>query len=293
MPVHFGNAEEAKVWVDNWVERTQSISVFPGIADYEDRHQEKFGRDFGQLGSQFEIQYSSLVGLLDQINGLDKTTWPLHRPVQFILISYNLKPLISAMDRLSKGFYEDAVTLIRSAYETFLRTLFISCHKDHPYSCLVNRPPAGEPVFNVTNFVRDELRVDWLTNYSIMSVFAHSNVHQTTEAVIRAAQRVDEPEVQGLQFEYREDLAALAGVFLQFLVFAYLRVAIERLVGPLTPPDVRQFDTAVEAKDFLAYIFHNHPKEYWRSLADDLDFIFDLLEVADRGDDWHEFARVR
>jgi len=33
----------------------------------------------------------------------------------------------------------------------------------------------------------------------------------------------------------------------------------------------------------------NHPKEYWRMVAGDLDLLFAMLKVADRREDWHAF----
>lgn len=103
-----------------------------------------------------------------------------------MLAAYNVKTFYSALDRLTKGYYEDSITLTRGLYETFVRTLFISCHPDDAYNALIFKPPKGERAFNLTNFLRNELGLEWETKYGVMSTFAHSNSLQVLSALQRA-----------------------------------------------------------------------------------------------------------
>lgn len=293
MDLSFDSVEEARQWADDWLNRLGQSPVVIELLQYEEHHREQVLHDYGRLFNQFEAHYTALVQLIDQVNFIDRSSWPQHRTVQYILMSYNLKPFWSAVDRLTKGFYEDALTLLRGLYETFLRVVFVSCHSGDPWGVLVNKPPKGTPAFNMTNFVRDELELQWLSKYAIMSVFAHSNALQALEALKRASERQGEPERFRLSFEYDTKLVELAAAFLQFLLLVYLRFGLERLVGDSEPHDHEQLTTARESLALLTYGLVDHPKEYWKGVAEDLDFLFQMLEFADRGEDWRAMVQAR
>ena len=293
MSVRFESTEQARDWADKWLGTLGPSPVIEDLFQHETAHREQFLRDYGRLVAQFEAHYTALVGLIDQVNYIDRSSWPRHRAVQYVLMSYNLKPFWSAVDRMTKGFYEDALVLLRGLYETFVRVVFVSCHPEDPWGVLANKPPKGTPAFNMTNFVRDELDLEWLSKYAIMSVFAHSNALQALEALRRASERRGEPERFGLRFEYDAKLIELAAAFLQFLLLVYLRFGLERLVDAADPRDRDQIQTARESLALLTYGLTDHPKDYWKGVAEDLDFLFPMLALADGGGDWRATVRAR
>lgn len=99
----------------------------------EQAHIETFMLEYGRLRAQFDVEYEALVGPVDQVNFVDRSTWPPARSIQYVLLAYNLKPFASAMDRLARGYYEDAITLTRVLYE----------RRRYPASpaCSVSSPP--------------------------------------------------------------------------------------------------------------------------------------------------------
>lgn len=109
----FDNAEEARQWADEWLRTLGPSPVITELLRYETDHREQVLRDYGRLVAQFEAQYTALAQLIEQVNFIDRSSWPPHRAVQYVLMSNNLKPFWSAVDRLTKGFYEDALTLLR------------------------------------------------------------------------------------------------------------------------------------------------------------------------------------
>ena len=277
--------------MDTWVEERLPTKVVPLLLGHEREHFELFNQDYGRFVSQFEVQYSALAEIIDQINFVERSSWPDHRSLQYVLVAYNVKTFYSALDRLVRGYYEDSITLIRGLYETFVRTLFVSCHPDDAYSALIFNPPKGVKRFNLTNFLRDELHLEWETKYGVMSTFAHSNSYQVLTALERATQGIGEPERFGISFEYNTALAEAAIPFLQFVLLAHLRFSMERFIGAITCPDQRGLSTATGSVDLLTYGLVNHPKEYWRTVARDLDVLFEMLEIADRREDWKAFLK--
>lgn len=286
----FDDVEQAKAWADAWVNDHEPADLAQRVAGGESEHLEFFSKDYGRFVSQFEVEYSALVEIIDQINFVEKASWPDHRAVQYVLVAYNVKTFSSALDRLRKGYYADCITLTRGLYETFVRILFISCHPDDAYNVLVFKPPKGARTFNLTNFLRDELGLEWETKYGVMSTFAHSNSFQVLSALERALERSGEPELFGLGFDRDPSLAEAAIPFLQFVLLAHLRFAAERLAGDVALPD-QLASTAADSVALLTYGLVNHPKEYWRMVARDLDVLFETLAVADRREDWKACLR--
>jgi hypothetical protein len=182
----FESDEQARDWADAWVEEHLPAEVVVSTTQAEREHFESFKKDYGRFVAQFEVEYAALVKVIDDINFVERSSWPDHRAVQYVLAAYNVKTFYSAVDRLARGYYEDCITLTRSLYETFARVLYISCHPDNAYSALVFNPPKGVRKFNLTNFLRDELGLDRGSQYAIMSTFAHSNSYLSLVALRRA-----------------------------------------------------------------------------------------------------------
>ena len=220
--------------IDAWVARNLPSQTMIELAEFERDHLERFRQNYGRLHEQFAVAFDHLVAATERINYLDKSKWPSHRSLQFILLSHNLKSFPSAMDRLSKGYYEDSITLSHTLYETFVRMIFVSCYANDPFGA-VTTVPKGHPQFNLTNLVRDELRLDWRLLYENMSRFAHSNVPATMASLARLVERVGEPEWLGFQFDEDTAILEVTGTFLTFLLLTHTRFVIDVLIGSEAP----------------------------------------------------------
>jgi hypothetical protein len=286
----FDSDEHATAWANEWIEAHLPPAVVLRALDSEREHFALFERDHGKFVGLFEIQYSALVRVIDQINFIEKAFWPNHRTTQFVLLAYNAKSLYSSFDRVAKGYYEDGITLTRGLYETFVRIVWMSCYPDDAFGALVRNAPNVRK-FNLTNFVRD-LSFDWQPVYRLMSSFAHSNSPQVIWALERIVRHEGEPERFGARFDYDAKLADAAIPLLSFVLLVQLRLAVERFIGSATPPDQEALQLARESIDLLTHGLVNSPSEMWRTTARDLDLLFDMLHLADRREDWKQFLRV-
>lgn len=286
MKLEFNSAGDARDWADQWVRAHIPAAVQEELATFEAEHLQRFLTDYGRGHDQFYVQYDALVRLVDEVNFIDKTDWPGHRVPQYVLLAKNLKALHSAMDRLSKGFYQDAVTLLRGSYDAFLRAVHISCYPADPYAVLVDKPPAGTTRFNATNLVESQLRLNWRFLYQLMSVFAHANTFEALKSLREMQDGYSERF--GLTFEDDKALRELAFPFLQLVLLAFLRFVLEVIIGAgaMSIDEPGLISTSQESVQLLTYGFDHHEKERWPQLSADLDYVFEIISVADAGGDW-------
>lgn len=279
--------------VDAWVRSRLAESVVGDIKQLEVDHFAVFMKEYGRFVEQFEVQYSALVEALEAANFVDRTNWPQHRYVQFALLSYNVKTFHSAFDRIVRGYYEDGIALTRGLYEAFVRTLFVSCFPDDAYSALITNAPKGMRRFNLTNFLDHDLGLQWETKYAVTSPFAHSNSLETFQALKRAIDRVGEPEVFGFRLAFDERLAEASIPLLNFVLLTHMRFVLEQLLGDDTDVDEDLLAGIRESVRLLAHQIETHDSEYWRTVAADLDLLFEMLDVADERGDWRAFLASR
>jgi hypothetical protein len=276
---------EFKIWLDKWTAQQLPSDVVARLIEEERLHAAAFMTEYGRFAAQFEAMYSAHVRLLDDVNFMEKSTWPTHRGIQYVLLAYNAKSIYSAFDRLMRGHYEDSITLLRSLYETFVRTMWVSTFPDVAYNVLTPKPVEG-PAFNLTNYLRDNLRLEWQTNYNVLSTFTHSNSFLVLQAVIRAATREGEPERFQTRVQFDPKLAETAISFLIFVFLTHARFTVDLLVGSAPVPNNEHLATARNTTAALTRMVRGSPSAYWRRVAEDLDYLFEMLAVADRGEDW-------
>jgi len=284
---------EAKRRIDGWVEQHLPSRVVVNARVQETDHVKRFLAEYGRAAAQFEVEFTALVETIDRINFVEREVWPPHRSIQYALLAHNLKPLRSVMDRVANGYYEDALALLRVAYETFIRLVFISLHHDDPWGALTPKPTPLTPPFNLTGFVRDQLRLGWATSYSVLSAFTHSNAVDVLDSLKRAAARQGEPERFGPSIEFDASRVELVLPQLHFALLAYLRFTVDLLVGPELRPQFPEATVATESVEVMTFVVRTHPKPYWRQVADDLDYVFELIGVAEVGADWRQTTKWR
>jgi hypothetical protein len=288
----FGSPDEALAWADAWVLRNLPSRTIGELGEFEHDHLARFRQDYGRLHDQFDVAFDQLVAAIERVNYIDKSSWPSHRSLQFMMLAHNLKSFPSAMNRLSNGYYEDSITLSRTLYEAFVRVVWVSCYAHDPLGAVM-AVPKGHPKFNLTNFVRDELRLDWRLLYENMSRFAHSNSPATMASLARLITRDGEPELFGLQFDEDRATLEVAATFLPFLLLAYLRTVVEILIGTGDPVATSQMDIARETIALLELVVTGSEKPLWLTIAADLGYVLKLMNIADTGGDWALMASKR
>ena len=272
-------------WADAWTAQHKPSEAVQSLRAQEAEHAQLVATSYGRLLDQLEVEFAAHAAALDLVNYTDRTTWPGHRSVQHMLLSANAKSFHTSIDLLRRGHYEDCLALTRGLYETFARALFISCYPDTTRSTLAPAPK-GTRAFKLTNFLRDDLKLQWSSQYSIMSTFAHSRAFQVVQAWERTATRTGDPERFGVTHGFDPALFELAAPFLQFVLFAHLRFTTDQLVGGSDVSDPEALRTAHEARDLLSFGLETHPKPYWQQVRSDLDDVFAVVDTADQGGDW-------
>lgn len=289
----FENSEAAQRWADQWLSERLPTPLVLELVEDERTHFASFNVDYGRYVGQFEVEFQALAGLIDDLNFVDRSAWPAHRNVQYVLAAHNVRTFFSALDRLVRGYYQDCFSLTRGLYETFVRMVFVSCYPESAYNVLMRKPPKGERTFNLTNFLRDDLGLAWETKYEIFSIFAHSNSFQVLNTLKRAVDREGEPERFGVRIDYQPAMIEAAAPLLQFVLACHLRFAVERFADVVPAIAPERLRDAQNALSLLTYGLTTHTKEHWRMVAADLDTIFAMLDVADRRGDWRAFLSAR
>jgi len=257
---------------------------FVNIQDYEAQHLAYMGREYGRFMNQFEMFFCAMIDYADNINYLDKSHWPINRGFQFVIAVRSLKQLRSAYMLLNSGAYEDAITILRSAYESFLRIVFVSCHPECPYNAYDAKGQTGTQ-FNATNMVNLDLKLNW-TKYGIASAFAHSNKYQVWGDMIELAEK-NKRKLITLTYEKDDDMIGLVINFMMFLVAVYLG-AFDQLFTPNISGHAERdkLQPHIDKLHEYAQISHealrtHNVHEYWRQTAVDVEHIFELIKTMD------------
>lgn len=157
---------------------TPASRIAMSISEYEKTHTKKVLKDYGRFVKQFEDFYDLLVQLIHKINYIKKDDWhTTSKSVQFLIVAHSLETFNSSFDLLLKGHYGDSVILSRSIYESLIRVIYLSCYPKEGYSVFIKKRD-GTKEFNLTGFLKDELKLDWDRYYSLMSAVTHSNAYQ-------------------------------------------------------------------------------------------------------------------
>lgn len=270
--------------------KESDTKVVSNILDFQQAHFAKFNKEYGRFIGQYEMFYSALVRLTYAINYFDKSQWPKHRALQFTIAAHSQRQLYTAFYLLHQGFYEDSISLIRSAYESFLRILFISCNQDHSWNVFSDKE--GGPKFNATNFVKEELKLDWPT-YKLMSSFAHSNKVDVLEDMVQISEKAQKEPI-ALKLKYDEKRMGVAINYLQFLMLVFLKLSNEIFIADYSNHSQREqieaeLNKVQEYADILTLVMETHSNnEIFRIMAQDVKHIFQLIHAMekDKCKDW-------
>lgn len=276
------------------------VDPVANLEDYQSKHRLYMNTRYGRFISQFQMYFSAIADTGNNINYLDKSHWPAHRSLQFIIATHSLKQFYSSYTLLLDGAYEDAITIQRSLYESFLRVVFISLHPADAYNVYNYRNPSSPQSgtrFSATNLVNN-LGFGW-TTYNIMSMFAHSNMYNVVETGARIVTD-GQNEAIALMYEKNDDMISIVVNFMVFLFAAYLKLFSEVFTVnyPAAETNIkRHLESLSEYKDVAMRTVKEHSvSKYWRQVGIDVEDLFRLINVMDGGLslDWHqEWQRIR
>lgn len=262
----------------------ESYKVVEQIMDYENRHAYLITKKYGRFICQFDVSYSFLVDLNSLINYIDKSKWPKHRSIQWLLLNYNLKPIYSSFSRLIRGFYEDSLISIRPSYEALIKAIWISCYPTTPYSALIDQKD-GSTKFNLTNFVKDQLKLDW-SDYKILCAMAHSHWLSVLNHV-KESLSPDKKQIVNMELKFNKELFTLGINYINFIIYTYLRIYTEIFITSTNKYLTE--DTVHKANEFIVLwkeSFLSNPKPYWPNVMSDVDKLFFMMKECDSGKNW-------
>lgn len=288
--------------LDDLVAKSET-PIVEGIQEFQAKHTGYMRKNYGRFMGQFEMYFAGMTDYAHNINYFDKQHWPANRGLQFIIMTFSLKQLHSAYDLLVKGVYEDAITVIRSSYESFLRIVFISCNPKYASNAYKSPGQKGQPQFNATNFIKDELGLEW-TTYNITSAFAHSNMYKVME-VVTLLNSGEYKKPINLNYEIDKDMVDMTINSMNFLLDAFL-AAYDQLftidISAHKSKDKLQIhlDKLHEYASICHESLRGHSaNEHWRMVAVDLEHIFELMKTMDADsslvwkDEWHRISSTR
>ena len=261
--------------------------VMLDIYEYEKTHANKVLTNYGRFVSQFELYYDLTIEITHAVNYINKSDWPEHRGAQFLLLAHNLKSIFSAFDRLIHGFYEDSLILLRPAYESFIKIIYITCFPGDPYFSIVGKRDGSKEKFNFTDFVKQKLKLTW-NNYSIFSSTAHANKYSVLKEAINI--KLDgQKSIIGLKFQYDKKMLELGINSILFLQLVYLRTVVELFATKSN--HILKIDLLNKAKILInlrEQVFLLHEKDYWPMVVGDIRDIFKLIGAVENGSNWKE-----
>lgn len=157
----------------------------------------------GNFIKNFEDFFDDLSIVIELLNYVPKNKWPKHRGIQYSLYPETLKTLHCSFEIVINGYYAESVMLSRSVFETYLRTVFISCFPLDWESAFYDLK--GRHRFDATSLMRDHLKVDWLFIYRLRCKAAHSKTHYHLKKIIDLSKNPKQP----IRLEYKGDRKAL------------------------------------------------------------------------------------
>jgi len=197
------------------------------ILEYIKLHKTHVIRHYPGYIKYFEDYYDVLNSAMNCLNYLPKKSWPRFKSLQHILFPETLKTLHRAFEDCLDGYYDESVILLRSVYEMYIRMIFVVYYPEDWEAIFFKQK--GKRAFNLTNFVRDDLKFDWEHLYGLMSYIAHTKAQRNLNKIIEIAQG----KFRGpIRLEYSFDENELSGpmnisTFLLFVLFHLMCITFQ------------------------------------------------------------------
>src|SRR3989304_1921540 len=261
------------------------------IYDAEEPHTRWVVTNFKGFVEYFEEAYSFFIEATHSINYLPKNGWPWKRNLQSIYFGAATYPLWKAFTLALDGFYDEASTIARTEYELLIKIVYCSCYpRDEDAFATYAKPEKGKREFNLTNFVKDELRVDWDFLYGIQSAASHGKLYITK--IIKDLRETGKHSPIGLRFESDERYLSIPINQLTFLIWAYIKLLF--VIFPDIHPDkdrsAKLRERAEKFDDALGAIVKTMPNKV-AQVGREFDKVIDVVKEAEAEKDWGEVAK--
>ena len=230
--------------------------------------------------------FDQLVALVDQVDFTDRSGWPRHRAIQFIMLAKNLRTFHSAIDRLTKGSYQDAMTLTRTIYEDASSESSTCPSTATILGSVSSQALDAEPVQRNRHRPRRPAARLALVQRHVDTT--HANRIDVVPRLAAERDRSGEPERFGLAYEDDVKLVETVLPILQFLTFVYLRFVREVLIGSAEVRNAAAGRSRSGAA--VGAVRARWPaQDYWHQVLRRHRLLTPILETADAGD-WKAYT---
>lgn len=254
------------------------------IYNYIERHKIAVVRNFKGYVKYFEDYFDVLNTAISSLNYLPKENWPQYKGIQYLMFPEALKTLHRAFEDVVAGYYDEAVMLLRSVYETYIKMVFIACYPED-YEAIF-RDRKGKRNFNLTNFVKNNLHLDWEFIYRFMSYASHSKMHLILEKLVKLSKKEDKSPIR-LEYKYDKDAISRPINLSTFLLYALFNTMLVTFKDDFdnSKIDRNYIIRMVKIDKALRGILESLPNKF-SSIVKDIDRIDIILERAKQGKDW-------
>ncbi len=221
--------------------------VITGIYKYQEEHITWLTKNYWGFTKYFEESYDFFVNLVSSVNFINKDKWKWNLKLPYIYLGNSTYPLFKSFTLLSEGFYDESLALSRVSYELLIKSLFCILHPDDAFATY-QKPEKGKLVYNLTNFVKDDLKVDWEFLYRLSSASSHGKLYFTK--IISDSREKGKHQNIGLQLRLDEKSAQINMNYLTFLIWTHIYL-FTVIFDDIVP--TRKINSAVkkEANDYI------------------------------------------
>lgn len=167
------------------IEKTQNAKparTSLDIYEYIKLHNNKIINEYGKFIKYFEDYFDSLNVIIEILNFSNRSKWSQVQVTHLIINAEILKTLHRAFEDIIDGYYDEALILLRCVYESYIKILFIYYFPNDIFAILYNCK--GKRNFNLTNFIRNDLKLDWTFLYRLMSSKTHGKSGNALQKII-------------------------------------------------------------------------------------------------------------
>lgn len=273
--------------LDKLIKETQSdkaAKTTSNIYEYIKKHKSFVAQRLKGYTKYFEDYFDVLNNTISQLNFAPKKDWPQYKNLQFLMFPETLKTLHRAFEDTVDGYYEEAVMLLRSVYETYIRMIFIVCYPNDYEAIFYDRK--NKRIFNLTNFVKDELRFEGGFIYRYMSFVSHSKNHLTLMRLVKLSKGEDKNPIR-LKYKYDEKAISIPVNNSTYLLCALFNIMLVTFREDFVNSNINQneIERMVKIDKALKGILESLPNKF-KEIVKDIDKVDKIIEEVKHGNDW-------
>lgn len=254
------------------------------IYKYQDDHILWFKLNKGGFVQYFEPSYDIYVTLIKSLNFVEKKGWQWWKSLSFIYMGNSTYPLFKAYTLVQEGFYDESLVVCREALELLIKSIFCICYPEDCFATY-SKPKKGKRTFNLTNFLKDDLKVKSDFLYRLPSGSAHGQLYLTR--ILSDTRQGKKHDPIGLLLRLDETRVNASTNYLTFLIWAHIYI-LTILFKELSIEEKIDKKAKKEARFYiktLGHIVKTTPKGF-TEVGEEFEKIITIVEASIENKDW-------